>query len=142
MSKAAPKCPITDRSEVRRYDAKARAEVIAEHLAEQFTPNPPPPPQTCKTSCTGEEPCGGFMATTLPSLQEICSSPQLHSTRLSYASPKSPRTGRHVYGRAEASPRGDSGHEQSVQRNTPHWSLPEEWKGENHNDTQSGKRPA
>ncbi|GBP31069.1 Probable RNA-directed DNA polymerase from transposon X-element [Eumeta japonica] len=38
---AAPKCPITDRSGVRRYDAKARAEVIAEHLAEQFTPNPP-----------------------------------------------------------------------------------------------------
>ncbi|GBP81489.1 RNA-directed DNA polymerase from mobile element jockey [Eumeta japonica] len=37
---------------VRRYDAKARAEVIAEHLAEQFTPNPPPLPQTCKTSCT------------------------------------------------------------------------------------------
>ncbi|GBP21510.1 RNA-directed DNA polymerase from mobile element jockey [Eumeta japonica] len=38
---AAPKCPITDRSGIRRYDAKARAEVIAEHLAEQFTPNPP-----------------------------------------------------------------------------------------------------
>ncbi|GBP76204.1 Probable RNA-directed DNA polymerase from transposon X-element [Eumeta japonica] len=38
---AASKCPITDRSGVRRYDAKTRAEVIAEHLAEKFTPNPP-----------------------------------------------------------------------------------------------------
>ncbi|GBP30482.1 Probable RNA-directed DNA polymerase from transposon X-element [Eumeta japonica] len=38
---AAPKCPVTDRSRVRRYDVKARAEVIAEHLAGQFIPNPP-----------------------------------------------------------------------------------------------------
>ncbi|GBP37249.1 RNA-directed DNA polymerase from mobile element jockey [Eumeta japonica] len=38
---AAPKCPITDRSGVRRYDAKARVEVIAEYLSEQFIPNPP-----------------------------------------------------------------------------------------------------
>ncbi|GBP03462.1 Probable RNA-directed DNA polymerase from transposon X-element [Eumeta japonica] len=38
---AAPNCPVTDRSGVRRYDAKARAEVIAEYLAEKFIPNPP-----------------------------------------------------------------------------------------------------
>ncbi|GBP24353.1 RNA-directed DNA polymerase from mobile element jockey [Eumeta japonica] len=37
----APNCPITDRSGVCRYDAKARAEVIAEHLAEQLISNPP-----------------------------------------------------------------------------------------------------
>ncbi|GBP20218.1 hypothetical protein EVAR_82091_1 [Eumeta japonica] len=36
-----PKCPITYRSGVRRYDAKARVEVIAEYLAEQFIPNAP-----------------------------------------------------------------------------------------------------
>ncbi|GBP62267.1 hypothetical protein EVAR_8606_1 [Eumeta japonica] len=36
----APKCPITDRLGLRRYDAKARAKVIVEHLAEQFIPNP------------------------------------------------------------------------------------------------------
>ncbi|GBP92479.1 hypothetical protein EVAR_67534_1 [Eumeta japonica] len=33
---------------VRRYDAKTRAEVIAEHLAEQFTPNPPATSRTCR----------------------------------------------------------------------------------------------
>ncbi|GBP77240.1 Probable RNA-directed DNA polymerase from transposon X-element [Eumeta japonica] len=38
---AAPKCPVTDRSGVRRYDAKARMKVIAEYLIDQFTPNPP-----------------------------------------------------------------------------------------------------
>ncbi|GBP20940.1 Probable RNA-directed DNA polymerase from transposon X-element [Eumeta japonica] len=64
---AAPKCPITDRLGVRRYDAKARAEVIAEHLAEQFTPNPPatsPRLQEhhAQVRCRVEE----FMATTLP----------------------------------------------------------------------------
>ncbi|GBP46761.1 RNA-directed DNA polymerase from mobile element jockey [Eumeta japonica] len=57
---------------------------------------------------------------------------------------ESPGTGRRVHGRAKASPqKGNSGHEQSVQRNTPHWSLPGGVeKGENHNDTQGGKRPA
>ncbi|GBP16393.1 Probable RNA-directed DNA polymerase from transposon X-element [Eumeta japonica] len=38
---AVPKSPITDRSGVRRYDVKARAEMIVEHLAEQFILNPP-----------------------------------------------------------------------------------------------------
>ncbi|GBP51668.1 hypothetical protein EVAR_48291_1 [Eumeta japonica] len=42
LTKAAvPKCPIIDRSGVRRYDAKARAETIAEYLPEQFILNPP-----------------------------------------------------------------------------------------------------
>ncbi|GBP57009.1 tRNA (guanine-N(7)-)-methyltransferase [Eumeta japonica] len=38
---AVPKCPVTDRSGVRRYDAKARAEVIAEYLDRQSIPNLP-----------------------------------------------------------------------------------------------------
>ncbi|GBP44122.1 Probable RNA-directed DNA polymerase from transposon X-element [Eumeta japonica] len=64
---AAPKCPITDRSGVWRYDAKARTEVIAEHLAEQFTPNPPatsPRLQEhhAQVRCRVEE----FMVTALP----------------------------------------------------------------------------
>ncbi|GBP19939.1 Probable RNA-directed DNA polymerase from transposon X-element [Eumeta japonica] len=64
---AAPKCPITDRSGVWRYDAKARAEVIAEHLAEQFTPNPPATSPSlqehhAQVRCRVEE----FMATALP----------------------------------------------------------------------------
>ncbi|GBP61948.1 hypothetical protein EVAR_45005_1 [Eumeta japonica] len=45
-----PKCPVTDRSEVRRYDTKARAEMIAEYLAGQFIPNSLPRLQKCKNT--------------------------------------------------------------------------------------------
>ncbi|GBP70187.1 RNA-directed DNA polymerase from mobile element jockey [Eumeta japonica] len=83
---------------VRRYDAKTRAEVIAEHLAEQFTPNPP---------------------ATSPNLQEH------HAQR---PGPD-----------GVSIQKGNSGHEQSVQRNTPHWSLP--GGVENYNDTKAGKDP-
>ncbi|GBP42180.1 Probable RNA-directed DNA polymerase from transposon BS [Eumeta japonica] len=66
---SAPKCPITDRSGVRRYDAKARAEVIAEHLAEQFTPNPPATsPNLQKHHAQVRFRVEEFMATAPPSL--------------------------------------------------------------------------
>ncbi|GBP72157.1 hypothetical protein EVAR_49748_1 [Eumeta japonica] len=86
---AAPKCPITDRSGVRRYDAKTRVEVIAEHLAEQFTPNPPATsPNLQEHHAQVRYRVEEFMATAPPPLPETCSSPQPHYTRLSYASPK------------------------------------------------------
>ncbi|GBP58730.1 RNA-directed DNA polymerase from mobile element jockey [Eumeta japonica] len=53
------------------------------------------------------------------------------------------RTGWHINSRAEASTqKGNCGHELSLQRNTPHWSLSGGVeKGENYNDTKSGKDP-
>ncbi|GBP53955.1 Probable RNA-directed DNA polymerase from transposon X-element [Eumeta japonica] len=65
----APKCPITGRSGIRRYDAKARAEVIAEHLAEQFTPNPPATSSNLQKHYTQvRKRVEEFMATTSPPL--------------------------------------------------------------------------
>ncbi|GBP89928.1 RNA-directed DNA polymerase from mobile element jockey [Eumeta japonica] len=37
----APVCPLFDKTEARRYAAKERAEILAEHLEEQFTPHTP-----------------------------------------------------------------------------------------------------
>ncbi|GBP91286.1 RNA-directed DNA polymerase from mobile element jockey [Eumeta japonica] len=37
----APECPLFDKTGTRRYAAKDRAEILAEHLEEQFTPHTP-----------------------------------------------------------------------------------------------------
>ncbi|GBP56878.1 hypothetical protein EVAR_41627_1 [Eumeta japonica] len=85
---AAPKCPITDRSGVCCYDAKARAEMIAEYIAEQFVPNPPatsPILQKCYAQV--ENRVRKFMDTVPPPSRRSIRNPS-HTTQNSDASPQ------------------------------------------------------
>ncbi|GBP33481.1 RNA-directed DNA polymerase from mobile element jockey [Eumeta japonica] len=91
---AAPKCPITDRSGVCRYNAKAQAQVIAEYLTEQFIPNPP---------------------ATSPNLQE-------HYALLENCK-EGPMTGWHINSRAETATQDSGAYKQSVQWNTVYSTL-------------------
>ncbi|GBP39185.1 hypothetical protein EVAR_26971_1 [Eumeta japonica] len=125
---AAPKCPITDRSGVCRYDAKARVEMIAECLAEQFIPNPPANSPNLQEHYTQvENRVEEFMYMPLPPSRRSICHPSC-AIQDSDAPPQKEglRTGWHINSRAEASTQKcNCGHEQSVQRNTPHWSLPQ-----------------
>ncbi|GBP33314.1 Probable RNA-directed DNA polymerase from transposon X-element [Eumeta japonica] len=141
---AAPKCPVTDRSEIRRYDAKTRAEVIAKHLAEQFTPNPPATsPNLQEHHAQVRYRVEEFMATAPPSLPgDLFITPAaLHKIVRRLLKKKAPGPDGVSTAALRHLPRRAIVAMNRVFNGILHWSL-RSGKGENHNDTQGGKRPA
>ncbi|CAH2109294.1 unnamed protein product [Euphydryas editha] len=143
----APIYPLKDREGNRRYSASDRAEILAEYMEEQFTPNPPNTTNAnvVRHHAAVHERVERFLSSPIPSLQDVqlITLSELRKAVLRLPKRKAPGTRRGHQRRvdAAASWMSRSAHE-NFQWDTPDRTFPRDVEnGEDHCSSQSWEGP-